>query len=322
MVKEIVLLEEIEKHGNGYFNCFSWKIVSYLHSCNYPINRLFYRAYEHPLKIYNHCVVHRYEPWEYNDDVVSNENLQSFGITYKSIKNHTFIDVFNLIKDRINSGEIIFINLDSFYLHHRKKEFKQEHLTHWGIVSGYKCTSNNKVSFKIIDDQSNAIGNFIAHEYDYETLEVAYNKSNKLAGYLVYEQIKSANAEVILTHAKEYFMQLEDSFDIYNKLTSLLVEDINLNKSENRFRNISDFFSVISFSRFLLYMFLKEYNILIGVQQELKELSEKTKLLRNLFLKGSYTNTLNINNCILKIDEVARLDKQIFESIKSYFKNL
>jgi hypothetical protein len=320
-IKSIV--DKLDKYEQNYLNCNHSKIISSFLWRGIPCELLFYQAYESINEIYRQLFIEEKKRWHFRSTIMDEENLNVMGIKRVQSRRTDFSSLMELMKEKVNNKDFLFINCDTFYLYHRKEEYQKHHESHYIILNGYGGPKDSPY-LSILDDNSNSTGDFSAHIYGFLAIKESYESDfyrkhdfYQECNYYTFGSPSKDYKEQFIEKSKNYIRALDEDFSFYEKTIKLLFEHCeNQLYFSTLIDRLIDAFSIISGSRLLFQRYLVCIDQLTDIQSMLSQISNQAEIIKSILLKIKITNRSNIESLQARINDIQKIEKVTLDQLK------
>lgn len=305
-----------------YLECTQFHVVSHLRMIDYPVDLLYFRAFERTDNVYTEIMEQRNTRFEYNNNVRFRD-FPIINISVSSIPISRYSDARETIMNLLNKGKVIFIRASEYYIPHRKL-YKVKHTNHSLILDSYKTTSPNSIiEYTTIDNTGQYL---VEHKYCENTIQLAFDHCTtpNYISYLDYGDKSKINIEEIVLKTADYFNSFKDNLTMFNLLPNLMREhstDISLIIEE--LKNMGHLFSILSGSRYAFKQYLVQIQVKeIGIIELLEKAYKKYHQMTLWCYKAMITKKINVERFITEMDLLREVEIILNEKLQTYFSSI
>jgi hypothetical protein len=213
----------------------------------------------------------------------------------------------------IDSGKIVFINGEGYYVPHRGFSYMKKFEPHNLMFSGYHLNSEECKWFI----QDHAQPDFQDY-YDGKIVKDFFNLATysfaKFVSYFEFDEAKMnhPNINMLLYNFSEYFEMYVDDFSMFEKiLSSFKQHEEDISKVPGGLQGVEDAFFFLMSSRELFRRFVATIKLEGNLEELLKESISLALAVRGSMVRAKITNKIEI----VKLEERYKKLKQIEEQI-------
>ncbi|PEL51558.1 hypothetical protein [Bacillus wiedmannii] len=244
-----------------YLECTQFHVISHLRNEGYPVDILYYQAYESTEDIYKQIILDKKTRYEYKNKVRFRD-FRILGIEIKSIPYTKYNEAKNDIIELLDAGIVVFIRVSEYFIPHRQL-YHERHSNHSFILENYLYDSNLGLQYYSRDNKG---PHFIKKLYDEETIRLAYDYCTT-PNYISYlecspnKEVNSKTIDLLKIRSADYFKHYSDNLILFEKILEIIQEHSDdLSIIIDDIESMGHAFAIISGSRYAYLQYLNKIN--------------------------------------------------------------
>jgi hypothetical protein len=312
-------IEALPRFESKYFNCVRSQAFSYLKFRGLPMEVLLFNSYESTEKLFQQYVVEQRRKWEYGTECMDKAFLTLLGIEMWERWYDNFDDAEADILNILERGEIAIVASDLFYLPHRGSYYQNQHIDHF-IILTEALESDGTKKYRILDDNSSALGDYICYEYDRELIATAFNSATKNVITFHYpKQFEGNSREIALTQFRQWLSQFRDDLKFYDWICETVKEAVqNLASKDAEFEQIINALTLVAGSRAIYAFFCQFVGMDASVVENLQECAKQADIVKNMLVRSRITKKLDTELLASRVQQLKERESVSLAKFHSY----
>lgn len=312
-------IEKLPRYESKYFNCVRSQAFSYLRFRGLPMEVLLFNSYESTEKLFRQFVLEQRKKWEFQTDSMSKQFFPLLGIEMWEQWYDNFDEAEADILEILARGEIVIVASDLFYLPHRGSYYQNQHINHFVILIEAVQTDGGQI-YRILDDNSSALGDYVRYEYDRELIAEAFNSATKNVIAFQYPKQPVPNSrEIAWTQFTNWLTEFRDDLQFYDWICDTMKEaSQNLAAKEMEIEHTVNALTTVAGSRAVFSDFCQFIELEPSISENLQESAKQAEIIKNMLVRGRITKKLDADLLISRVQQLKERESVSIARLLSY----
>lgn len=289
----------------NYLDCSKSQYVSYLKQMGYRVEALYYNCLDSTNEIMIQIIKQKKSRYHFDELGFQHSDWQLIGLEKRDIHSESLYNIQEGIKEIIDSGNIVFVSVDTFHLPHRKQSYQKEKSPHSIMIKGFR---DNLID--IIDETAPIFSKF---QYPISELEIAYKNGCGFRYISYFEPITFNNMDDLKEKTKKLFQDFIDNrnetYELFDSVDDLLkLKSPYFNNLVETLQHLSASFTLLAGSREMFVHFANFVDFDDEVLNLAKKSSRIADSLRNMLNKGILRNRVKENLVLEKVNTLWEIE--------------
>ncbi|PZD96828.1 hypothetical protein DNH61_06420 [Paenibacillus sambharensis] len=305
--------EKIRVYDLNYLDCSKGQYVSYLKWRGYHVEALYYNALEKTSTLYDEFFVKKKERWQFDEEGFQESDWPLIGVVQNTRYAESFREVEDEIIRRLQNCTIVFLSVDTYYLHTRPHVYGKHHEPHSLALIGRKDGD-----WLVLDERSSHL---LVYAYTHEAICRAFDSPYGLKQVTCFEPSPTqgppqVSTEGIISRYKTWLAGFEDDLSLYELIIQWMEESKDGALQEGLLRSISAAFTLLNGSRDKFAAFTAYMGFDPAIPRMLADCARTADSLRNSVNRAILSGKLPASSIIDKCSLLREQEREMIDTLK------